>query len=71
MSTIKATTAVICPVGTTIELYTEHKPTRGETFDIRHVDTKKIVQRAKVTQFDDANWNTKRKHYHVLAEIIS
>jgi hypothetical protein len=67
---IQATTYVICPIGTTIELYTEVKPTMGQEFDIRHIDTKKVVQRAKVTKFEDANWNLRRKHYHVLAEII-
>jgi hypothetical protein len=70
MSKITATTYVLIPIGTTIELYTEARPTVGQEFDIRHIDTKKVVQRAKVTKFEDANWNTRRKHYHVFAEII-
>jgi hypothetical protein len=67
---ITATTAVICPIGTTIELYTPARPAIGQEFDITHIDTKKVVQRAKVTKFEDAKWNTRRKHYRVLAEII-
>jgi hypothetical protein len=70
MNKIAATTYVICPIGTTIELYTGARPTIGQEFDIRHIDTKKVVQRARVTSFEDANWNTRKKHYHVLAEII-
>ncbi len=67
---IQATTYVICPVGTTIELYTEVKPAIGQEFDIKHIDTKKVVQRARVRKFEDANWNSRRKHYRVFAEII-
>jgi hypothetical protein len=66
---ITATTAVICPIGTTIELYTHVKPSIGQEFDITHIDTKKVVQRAKVTKIEDA-WTTPRKNYRVLAEII-
>lgn len=70
MRKIEATTFILCPIGTTIELYTAAKPAIGQEFDIKHIDTKKVVQRAKVTQFEDANWSTRRKHYRVLAEII-
>jgi hypothetical protein len=70
MSKVQATTYVICPIGITIELYTEARPAIGEEFDIRHIETKKVVQRARVTKCEDANWNLRRKHYHVLAEII-
>lgn len=64
MKKIQATTFVICPIGTTIELYTDHEPTIGQEFDVRHIDTKKIVQRAKVAKVEKA-----QKRYHVLAEI--
>lgn len=65
MSRIQATTFVICPIGTTIELYTNHKPAIGQEFDVRHIDTKKIVQRAKVTKIAEAG----SKRYRILAEI--
>lgn len=52
MSKIYATTYVICSVGTPIELYQSDKPKIGQLFDIRHINTKKIVQRAKVVGFD-------------------
>lgn len=49
---IKATTYVICPTGTPIELYQNRRPETGQVFDIRHIETKKVVQRAKVTGVD-------------------
>jgi hypothetical protein len=69
MTKIFATTAVICPVGTTIELYQDKHPRVDETFDIRHIDTKKVVQQAKVKSVEDASYNG-HKYYRILAEII-
>ena len=69
MSRIKAYTCVICPAGTTIELYTNTRPAVGEVFQVRHIDTKKVVQDAKVTVIQDNPY--KHPKYRVLAEVQS
>jgi hypothetical protein len=66
MKKIRATTAVICPIGTPIDSYQDQRPKIGETFDIHHVRTKKIVQRARVTGFDQMAKN----YFHVRAVIV-
>ena len=66
MNKLKATTYVICPIGTTIELYTDQQPAIGEAFNIRHIDTKKIIQKATVKSVEEIS----QKHFKVLATII-
>lgn len=66
-----ATTYVICPVGTTIELYRDKPLPVGKVFDVYHIDTKKVVQRARVTSSVYHSVEAGRKYYRVLAEIIA
>jgi hypothetical protein len=71
MSKIQATTFVICPVGTTIELYTNDRPKIGEILKIRHIDTKKVVQEARVESVEDKSTATPQplKVFRVIARI--
>jgi hypothetical protein len=70
MRKIRATTFVMLPIGTDIELYTPTRPTIGQEVEIKSIETKKIVHTAKVKHFEDAKWKTQRKHYRVLAKIV-
>ena len=62
---IKATTYVIFPVGTNIELYQGIRPSIGDNFNITHMKTEKVVQKAMVTKIEEwqPNW------FRILAVI--
>jgi hypothetical protein len=53
MKKIEAYTYVTCPVGTTIELHQNIRPKIGQTFDVLHIDTKKVVNKARVLSVED------------------
>lgn len=71
MRKINAYTFVICPVGTYIELYTDFKPSIGRKFDILHIDTKEVVQRAVVSKTEETEFSSKKmRQIRVTAKII-
>lgn len=68
---IRATTAVMLPVGTPIEQYgVDKKPRIGYTFDIYHIDTKKVVLRARVVGISPVEHPRYGKSYTVRSVII-
>jgi hypothetical protein len=72
MSKLSGTTYVTLPIGTSIELYTNICPKMGEEFRVIHIDTKKVVHKARVTGFDDHSRKTPQplRVYEVRAVII-
>lgn len=71
MSKPEGTTAVVFPIGTPIEFYSNSRPRKGQVIDIRHIDTKKVIQRARVTGFEDHSRKNPQplKVYEVRAVI--
>ena len=58
MNNIIATTYVALPVGTCIELYTNTRLREGQIFKIHHINTKKVVHKARVTGIEDRSRST-------------
>ena len=68
MKNIIATTYVLCPAGTNIEYYTDTCLVIGDEFPVRHLDTRKVVQTAKI--IDVQIYRDKPRYYRIVAEII-
>lgn len=71
MRKIKATTFVICPVGTLIEHFENFRPSIGREFDIIHIDTKKVAQRAMVSSVSRVGtYSDGSPQYRIVSKII-
>lgn len=66
---MKAYTAVLFPIGTYFELFTDTKPAVGEVFNIQDIHTRKIVQKARVTEIQNNPYSPPK--YRVISVITA